>query len=271
MYKTCPPRRSPRASTRDRLPSARRMCNRHLRRRRWSVFEFTLAFWGTLPSGSDSASTSPPWQRRLFDEGVYRNQFETGLSSGSLSAFPAGARDTWENTLFGGAYHTKGVTVRNARNTEPWSSFATLMARSRALDRATSCFGQACPCVRPSRSGQRRPAGDGTPRSHWSDGTRDERFIRGNRGGRNGQLAVAAGFRRPRSGFKADRRSTTRRPQGTSATTKGPGRRKRGRVLDTQIEAQVHGPIDLSRDVELLVADLAFAAQRSGRSCVNSP
>jgi hypothetical protein len=37
-----------------------------------------------------------------------------------------------------------------------------------------------------------------------------------------------------------------------------------GRVLDTQIEAQVHGPIDLRRDVELLVADPAFAATATG-------
>ena len=41
----------------------------------------------------------------LFSEGVYRNQFETGLSSGGLSAFRGGARDAWEMTLFGGAYH----------------------------------------------------------------------------------------------------------------------------------------------------------------------
>jgi Protein of unknown function (DUF3626) len=37
-----------------------------------------------------------------------------------------------------------------------------------------------------------------------------------------------------------------------------------GRVLDTQIEAQVHGPIDLRRDVELSVADPAFAATATG-------
>jgi hypothetical protein len=46
----------------------------------------------------------------LLKEGVYRNQFETGLSSGSMSAFPGGERDWWENTLFGGAYHAQGVT-----------------------------------------------------------------------------------------------------------------------------------------------------------------
>jgi len=37
-----------------------------------------------------------------------------------------------------------------------------------------------------------------------------------------------------------------------------------GRVLDTEIEAQVHGPIDLHRDVELLIADPAFAATTTG-------
>jgi hypothetical protein len=37
-----------------------------------------------------------------------------------------------------------------------------------------------------------------------------------------------------------------------------------GRVLDTQIEAQVHGPVDLQSDVELLVADPAFAATTTG-------
>ena len=47
----------------------------------------------------------------LLVEGVYRNQFETGLSSGSPTAFPGGERDEWERTLFGGAYHTEGVPV----------------------------------------------------------------------------------------------------------------------------------------------------------------
>lgn len=52
-----------------------------------------------LGSGSISVAEA------LLRDGVYRNQFQTGLSSGSLSAFPGGARDTWERALFGGAYH----------------------------------------------------------------------------------------------------------------------------------------------------------------------
>ena len=37
-----------------------------------------------------------------------------------------------------------------------------------------------------------------------------------------------------------------------------------GRVLDTQIEAQVHGPIELHCDAELLVADPAFEETPTG-------
>ena len=37
-----------------------------------------------------------------------------------------------------------------------------------------------------------------------------------------------------------------------------------GRVLDTGIEAQVHGPLDLRQDVELFVADPAFAETATG-------
>lgn len=41
----------------------------------------------------------------LLEGGIYKSQFETLLSSGSVSAHPGGARDIWEKKLFGGAYH----------------------------------------------------------------------------------------------------------------------------------------------------------------------
>lgn len=44
----------------------------------------------------------------LLEDGRYRSQFETGLSSGGLTAFPGGDRDAWERSLFGGAYHAPG-------------------------------------------------------------------------------------------------------------------------------------------------------------------
>ena len=39
-----------------------------------------------------------------------------------------------------------------------------------------------------------------------------------------------------------------------------------GRVLDTVVEAHVHGPVELDRDVEMLVADPAFAATPVGET-----
>jgi len=46
----------------------------------------------------------------LLEQGIYRNQFETLISNGSVSALPGGERDLWENRLFGGAYQTASTT-----------------------------------------------------------------------------------------------------------------------------------------------------------------
>ncbi len=40
----------------------------------------------------------------MLASGEYKSQFETKLSSGSVSAFPGGDRDNWEHRLFGEAY-----------------------------------------------------------------------------------------------------------------------------------------------------------------------
>lgn len=45
----------------------------------------------------------------LLEQGCYRSQFETGISNGSLTAYPGGVRDLWEKDMFGGAYQTEGL------------------------------------------------------------------------------------------------------------------------------------------------------------------
>ena len=47
----------------------------------------------------------------LLEDGQYCSQFETGLSSGGLTAYPGGPRDEWERALFGGAYHRHESTI----------------------------------------------------------------------------------------------------------------------------------------------------------------
>jgi len=39
----------------------------------------------------------------LYEEGLYRSQFETSISNGGLTAYPGGGRDVWERGLFAGA------------------------------------------------------------------------------------------------------------------------------------------------------------------------
>ncbi|MEB9897169.1 DUF3626 domain-containing protein [Bacillus cereus] len=46
----------------------------------------------------------------LLRDGVYRSQFETGVTSASPTAYSGG--DRWERRLFGGAYHPAGVAHR---------------------------------------------------------------------------------------------------------------------------------------------------------------
>jgi len=48
----------------------------------------------------------------LFEEGVYRSQFEISISNGGLAAYTGGDRDAWEDTLFAGAYQAPGVATR---------------------------------------------------------------------------------------------------------------------------------------------------------------
>ncbi|CAN5862167.1 DUF3626 domain-containing protein [soil metagenome] len=45
-------------------------------------------------------------------DGVYRSQFETGTSSGGLTAHPGGDRWEWERRMFGGAYDDAPASAR---------------------------------------------------------------------------------------------------------------------------------------------------------------
>jgi hypothetical protein len=49
---------------------------------------------------------------RLARDGLYRSQFETGTSSGGLTAYPGGDRWAWESRIFGGAYDGADPSLR---------------------------------------------------------------------------------------------------------------------------------------------------------------
>ncbi len=67
---------------------------------------------GSPPSTSGDPTYSVSVDRttgRVIDafllDGRYKNQFETGITSGSSTAFPGGSRDGWEKECFADGYH----------------------------------------------------------------------------------------------------------------------------------------------------------------------
>jgi len=211
--------------------------------------------------GSNSTTVA----EALLEDGVYRNQFETGLSSGSVSAFPGGERDAWENNLFGGAYHADGV-----KNPERPKYGALELVRypDGPIPRFGSCYFVL-----------RQSVAERT--SFTFMGSEDSRATErvGTIGRMHGVMAAllaevqAGGMATPP--WPPYRAPTLGVAQLTIPRLlhvlhelvrprKDPASGKAGRVLDTQIEAQVHGPINLHRDLELLVADPSFAASDTG-------
>jgi hypothetical protein len=202
----------------------------------------------------------------LLSEGVYRNQFETGLSSGGLSAFRGGARDAWEMTLFGGAYHM-GTVLPSER--PKYGALELVRFPDGPIPRFGSCYF----VLRPSVSMRT---------SFTFMGSEDRRATE--RLGVIGQMdcvmtALLAEideggvstppwppFRAPTLGVPNLTVSRLLRCiiEDLQQPRREPAEGELGRVLDTEIEAQVHGPIELPRDVELLVADPAFAETPTG-------
>jgi hypothetical protein len=214
----------------------------------------------------DRFGTKPtPVADALLEEGVYRNQFETGLSTGGLSAFPGGARDSWERSLFGGAYHGEGASDSHRPK---YGALELVRYADGPIPRFGSCYF----VLRPSVSART---------SFTFAGSEDPRATE--RLGMMGQMEnvmavlfaeIEAGgmaappwppFRAPTLGLS---NLTVARLLEVLRELERPRREPAGlptgRVLDTQIEAQVHGPLDLQEDVELLVADPAFAPTRTG-------
>lgn len=90
----------------------------------------------------------------LAREGVYRSQFETGISNGGLTAHPGGERWLWEQGIFGGAYDGADPALRpkygalnylgRATGGSPRFGSAHLRLRPHVLERTTFCYPDSC-------------------------------------------------------------------------------------------------------------------------------
>ncbi len=171
----------------------------------------------------------------LLADGRYRSQFETGISNGGRFAVAGGDRMRWETTLFDGVYDKKPITrpvygaldlFRDPYGGSPRFGSCFAILKAHCLDRVTLCVGD----------------------SHLGPvdiGTRQE--LMSIMAGSIDQCSTADGFGRGLSiAGLLD----------TLASDAGMGRS--ARELDRYIEAQIHGGIDLARDVQAVVLDPSF-------------
>lgn len=168
-------------------------------------------------------------KNRLIDaflkDGVYRNQFETGITCGSSSAYPGGSRDGWEKTIFEGGYHDHDLIP------EERPKYGSLNAVRKAAGTATgygSCYFVLKPGARdrssctPSNSSGCRAEQVGTVDSfaHVLNAIYDDYF--------KAIVQVAKEKKPAETGWWS------------------------------YIEAQVHGPVEFGVDVESVVVDTRF-------------
>lgn len=200
----------------------------------------------------------------LLCDGVYRNQFETGLSTGSTTAYSGGLRDQWEHRLFSGAYHVAGVA---SAERPKYGALELVRYPDGPIPRFGSCY----MVLRPEVSWRA---------SFTFAGSEDARALERLGTIRAIHSVMAALFEEVESGgFAAPpwppfRSPTLGIPHLTvsklmSVLNALSGARpdplaSPGRVLDSQIEAQIHGELRLERDVELLVGDCSFEPTPAG-------
>ncbi|MFF0659360.1 DUF3626 domain-containing protein [Micromonospora tulbaghiae] len=185
----------------------------------------------------------------LDEEGVYRSQFETGISSGGLTAYPGGDRDVWEQAMFGGAYQRPGVLpaerpkygglnlLDHADGASPRFGSCHLRLRPEVLARATFTFGDS----------HLQPTDAGTVDVF------EPVFA--------ALLTATAGTGVALGVAGMDTGTLLRTLLGRRERQTG----RVGRALDDYVEAQVHGEISLARDVEALVVDPSFRGTDVGR------
>ena len=185
----------------------------------------------------------------LVQSGVYRNQFETGLSSGSPSAFPGGERDLWERRLFGGAYHATGSL---ASSRPKYGALEVMYHPDGPAPRFGSCYF----LLRPEVSKRTTFTFGGSHEEEAPERTGTLEML-------DPVMApLLAQVERGGGAFGLDELTVgdllSQLTAGLSKPFRDPQSRPLGRSLDSFIEAQVHGDVFLNEDVERLVADPAF-------------
>lgn len=189
----------------------------------------------------------------ILECGIYKSQFETLISSGSVSAHPGGARDLWESQLFGGAYQQQGVD--NSQRPK-YGALDLLSHPHGPSPRFGSCYFLLKPevtqrCTFTYRDSHLDPKEKGTLEefddilaSLLSDSFSDE-------------LALGMRLRPPQLFERLSASLKSAIDEGRQIS--------HHRNLDHYIEAQVHGEVSLGADVDDLIADPSFKETAIGK------
>lgn len=189
----------------------------------------------------------------LFIQGEYKSQFETLISAGSVSAFPGGERDLWERRLFGGAYHGEDAAMKDRPK---YGALNLMLPSDGPAPRFGSCYFLLYPSV-----------------SHRSTFTYLDSHLELKEKGtfKEFDLILAALLEDSFSREFALGEAQIRPPRlfnhlltNLSDPQKYLYAQKIHRNLDHYIEAQIHGPVSLRNDVEILVADTSFRGTDMG-------
>ena len=182
----------------------------------------------------------------LLQSGKYQNQFESGISNGSVSAFLGGQRDKWEREVFGGAYHSSGMNPEERPN---YGALHLMPHPDGPAPRFGSCYFLLRPEVSKRSTftyydSHTNPLEKGTI-SEFSDifaAMLEEAFTRNFALGEHnltikGLLAHLSHLNNPLNALSS---------------------RSNAGNLDHYVEAQIHGDIMLHADIDYLVADPCF-------------
>ncbi len=191
----------------------------------------------------------------LLKQGIYKSQFETLLSNGSVSAYPGGQRDLWEKRIFGGAYHLAGTT--NSQRPK-YGALDLMLHPDGPAPRFGSCYLLLSPsvsqrCTYTYLDSHLDPKEKGTYDEFDSilAGLMTESFVR--------DFAVGEKNLTPPR-LVEHLRVNLEKP------FSAPSNKEANRNLNHYIEAQVHGDVRLKEDAEILVADPSFRGTRTGQT-----
>jgi hypothetical protein len=203
-------------------------------------------------------STMKSVAEALLEQGIYRSQFETLISNGSVSAHPGGERDLWENRIFGEAYQT-GSTTNNQR--PKYGALNVLLHSDGPAPRFGSCYFLLFPKVSYRTTftyldSHQDPKEKGTYEEFDMilAALLEEAFTR--------EYAIGERDLTPT-------RLINHFIVNLKKKLTDPEKKEPNRNLNHYIEAQVHGDISLKEDVEVLVADPSFKETNIGRTLEN--